>query len=849
MRHLARTAWKRWSFRKQVGFERWPSGALAFTPRWFKAQAVIFLMAAGLLPAPSVAQDSREAPFMLEEILVTAKRRATELQETPVAVTAFDSDKVQEVGIFDITDINSLAPNTNVRKQPSSNSNSSITIRGIGSGETSLMVDPKVSFYIDGVYMSKTVGAVFDIVDIQSVEVLRGPQGTLFGRNSTGGAVNVTTAKPSGEADLRVNASVGNDGYRRYSASVNLPKLGDMLSAKFSGMLMDYDGWANNDSPGQEPDLGSEDNGSYRLAVRFEPTDSLTLDYVYDNTDNEGVPAPFQITEVKSSLYNGFTTTPFPFAALGGPLYQQMAASIGDPNDRREDYSLDAVSTEKLKVEGHSLTAAWETDVFTLKYIFADRETNSTYVSTDLDGGALTNPDLFYGGGMSVPTPGFHASIPEGYIELTTHEVQLFGDLADDRLQFTLGYYNYEEEVYQDNPQTFTLPIAFLAPSNQLLAALYRGAGLCNEVPGQGLVCFGSQRLPLPFPFPGADPNSNGFVDFIYGQNADSWATYGQITYALTDQLSFTGGLRYTKDKKAGFLFNETLLHVSFDDRLNNEEKWDNLSYLLDLSYAVHEDLNVYFTHSTGYNAGGFNARAASTTSFSFPVQEEEITSFELGMKAEWWDNRLRTNVAFFHNNFDDIQIAQFEAGSGGASSRLVNAGEATYWGLELDMLAVLAEGLTADLTYGYLDAEFDKYLARNPATDQEVDISAVTTVPAAPKHTANIGLQYDFRPFDFGAVSMRMDATYTDKSTFHPFQNQYDSAGDRWLLNARISLNEIDVGAGGKLRVSLWGKNLTDKEYREWGIDFASLGFAGVVYGRPRTYGIDFVYQMGMGN
>ena len=799
------------------------------------------LLTAGILAAPALAQEGA----VLEEILVTAERRETVLQETPVAVSVLDAGKIQDMGLFDITDVGSLAPNTIVQMQPASNSNSAITVRGVGSGETSLLLDPKVGLYIDGMYMSKTVGAVFDIIDIESVEVLRGPQGTLFGRNSTGGALNITTAKPTGEWGAKLQASVGNDGYRRWSASVDLPSMGDFVSARFSGLLMDYDGWANNDYPGQESDLGSEDNGSYRVALRFTPAEQLTVDYVYDRTDNKGVPAPFQITEVKTSLYSGIGTVPFPFPVLGGPLYQQMAATVGNPRKRREDYSLDFISTEHLDVEGHGLTAVWTLPSVTLKYIFADRETNSTYARADLDGGAYIAPDLLYGRGMPVPVPGFHASIPEGYVKMTTHELQLFGSLAEERLLFTLGYYNYGEEAYQDNPQTFGLPIAFIAPRNPLLAGAYAAAGFCNQVPGVGPVCVGSQRLPIPLAFPGADPNSNGFVDFIYGQDSDSWAAYGQFVVALTDRIDLTAGLRYTEDDKAAFLFNENLLHLSFADRLMNQQDWDNLSYRFNLNYAASEDANLYFTYSTGYNAGGFNARSLTASAFSHPVEEEEISAFELGLKAQWWDRRLRTNIDLFLNEFDDLQIAQFEAGTGGASSRLVNAGSATYWGIELDATAILAEGLIADLSYGYLDAGFDEYLARNPLTDQEVDIADVTTVPAAPKHTANIGLQYDFRPLAAGSVSLRFDATYTGEFTFHPFQNQYDRTYAHWLLGARISFNDLAVGEYGRLRLSIWGKNLTDEHYREWGIDFADLGFAGAVYGRPRTFGIDLVWEL----
>ena len=791
---------------------------------------------------PAVAQERATA---LEEVIVTAQRRETALQETPIAVTAFTSEKIQDLGMFDIRDVGSMAPNTVIQKQPGSNSNAGVSIRGVGSGETALIFDPKVSFYIDGVYISKTVGGVFDIVDMESIEVLRGPQGTLFGRNSTGGAINITTKKPTGELGGTLEASAGNDGYQRYRASIDLPKFADMLSVKLSGMHMEYDGWADNDFPGQEEDLASEDNDSYRIALRLEPTDAITIDYAYDKTDNEGVASPFQVTEVKDSIFNGLTTTPFPYEVLGGQLFQEMAALIGDPDERRDDYNLDSVAKEELEVDGHTLTVAWELEPFTVKYIFGDRETDSTYDRADFDGGALNTADLFYGGGQVIPTPGFHAAIEDGSVEMTTHELQLFGDLFDEKFNYTLGYYYYEEDVYQDNPQTFGLPIQFLVADPGLLAA-YTFGGFCNDVPGQGPVCIGSQRLPLPFPFPGADPNLNGFVDLIYGQETESWAIYGQGTFSLTEDLELTAGIRYTEDERDAFLFSENLGQTSIDDRLDEDEDWDNVSYLLTLNWFVNEDINVYATYSTGYNAGAFNARAGSVNAWQNPVDEEEIDAFEIGLKADWLDNRLRTNVAVFYNEFDDIQVVQFEAGSGGASSNLVNAGEATYWGLELDATAILADGLTLDLMYGYLDAEFDEYLLLDPATDQEVDISNITEVSRAPENTANIGLQYDFAPFSFGSVSARVDANYTDEFVNHPFQNQYDSADDRWLINARVSLNEISLGDAGSLRISAWGKNLTDEEYREWGIDFASLGFAGNTHGLARTYGVDLVYDFG---
>lgn len=807
------------------------------------------VLAVGTLPAvpPAIAQQG--GMRTLEEVVVTAQRREGSLQDTPISMSAFSSDKLTEMGVFDVSQIGDFAPNVSIEQTPNTNSGMGVFIRGIGTSETALTVDPKIGLYIDDVYMSKTMGGVFDIIDIERIEVLRGPQGTLFGRNTTGGAINVTTVKPKGEFAVKADASYGRYDYQRYGATVDLPAVAD-IATKFSYYEMKTDGWATNhwEGPPMAPanevysDLGSEDNQAWQLALRWTPTENVTVDYGFDRTNNKGVPHPFQVVAVKDSLYDGFSTTPFPFQQIGGPMYQQMADNVGDPKKRQEDFLLDSHTEEWLDVKGHSLKVAWQLGDITLKYIFGDRETGTGYAGADY-GGVYFAPDAFYGGGATVQVPEYSAAV-DSEIEMTTHELQIFGNAFNDRLDYTAGVFLYEEEVSQDQPQTFTLPIAFILGDPAAAASLgpvYESLGFCP-----GGFCLGSQRLPLPFPSAGGDPNLNGVSDLTYGQKMESWAVYGQVTYAITEALSLTAGARYTEEERDAFLFNEALGHVDFADRLEAGDEWDSVSGVLNLSYQVTPDMMVYGKYSTGFNGGTYNARAASDSGFLIPADEETVDSMELGIKSEWFDNRLRFNAALFRNDYTDIQITQFEAGSGGASSRLVNAGEGTYQGLEIDLVAMPMEGLTIDLTYGYLDAEFDEYLARNPGTDLEEDISDLTTVPHAPENTAALGIQYEFPRSAIGIVSVRGDVTYKDKFVFHPFQNQFDAADSRTLVNARISLSEIPLSSDGegRLRVSLWGKNLTDEEYRRWGIDFGSLGWAGALYGEPRTYGIDVHYD-----
>ncbi len=826
--------------------------------RFQRSVLAVVIASGGATAITAQAQDQRASA--LEEVVVTAQRREESLQETPISITAFTEDKLVDFGVHAVADIAELAPNLAINKTPGSNTSMGMYIRGVGTSEAAPTIDPKVGLYIDGVYVSKAVGAVLDVIDLERIEVLRGPQGTLFGRNTSGGAINVTTKKPTGEFGLKANATAGNYDTQRYGLSVNLPEYAK-VAAQLSVNHYETEGWADNNYDGPpitpglklEEDLASEDNWGYRAALRWTPRDDVTVDYTYDRTNSKGVPSPSQLTAVRDSTYNGFTYTPVPFTYIGGQLYQEMAASA-EPDHRRENFMQDGATEEWTDVDGHALTAAWElSESLTVKYIWGMRYVDGGNTGSDIDGGTYYARDLFYGSlrgnNNPIQTPAFQGQTPKSQVDARTHELQFIGSLLDDRLDYTGGVFVFNEKTQQDNPQTYSLPIAFIAPRSAQLPPLYQAFGYgCPPPAPAGSLC-GSQRLP----FPASDIGIPGYTDFRYGHESDSWAVYGQFSYAVTDALEIMAGIRYTEDEKDAWLENESIdidpvtVGIQQAGRLHADEQWDNISYVVNASYSITDDANVYLKYTTGYNAGGFNSRASTLSGFYTPYDEEEVEVWELGLKSEWLDNRVRLNAAVFTNDYTDIQISQFESGSGGASSKVVNAGAATYNGLELELVMVPVDGLTIDGSYGYLDAEYDEYTLLNPKTNQLENIADVTTVSYVPENTWTAGVQYDFAPFAFGALSVRMDASYRDKVVNHPFVNQYDAADDYTLLNGRISLNDIPLGccAGNALRVSLWGKNLTDEEYRNFGIDFGSLGFAINRWGMPRTYGLDVVYEM----
>jgi iron complex outermembrane receptor protein len=234
------------------------------------------------------------------------------------------------------------------------------------------------------------------------------------------------------------------------------------------------------------------------------------------------------------------------------------------------------------------------------------------------------------------------------------------------------------------------------------------------------------------------------------------------------------------------------------------------------------------------------------------------VTNYELGLKSDWMDSRVRVNAAIFYMEYDDAQINQFKAGAGGASSIVSNAGELEIKGGELELTAQLTEGLRLMLNYGYTDAEYKEYITGrvDPITaladpsdaadaDGNENVADVAIVPRTPKHNGALILSYDFQPFSFGQLNIRADATYRDEMVFESQLNYYNSTEEQTLLNARATLSQMEV-LGGNLLVAAWGTNLTDEQYREWGIDFTTLGFAIDSFKEGRAYGLDITYEFG---
>ncbi|MHB9880229.1 TonB-dependent receptor [Pacificimonas sp. ICDLI1SI03] len=743
---------------------------------------------------PSPTNDS----VGLQEIVVTAQKRAENLQDTPLAVSAITADALEARRIVDVSDITSSAPNLTTTTTPSSTNNIAVHIRGIGEADPVLTIDSPVSLYVDGVVIGRTAGAVFDLVDLERVEVLRGPQGTLYGRNTTGGAVNFITAKPADDFKASQILSAGNFGYFQSRTSVDTGELGTSgLRFKISYLHKQRDGYADDLNQPDSRDPGARNVDAVRVAARYDKDGPLRVDYAFDFNDSRSSSIPFQLAAVRPDIADYLSNS----EALGGnPLVVSR--------DRLDTLRLDQGTIED-EVQGHTLGVEFDfSPSIMLRSLTGYRRWNNSVARTDLDGndgllGFTVSPVVLAPPNTFIPTGvqeiELFAARNDRHQDQFSQELNLIGDIGDS-LEFVLGAFYFEENATENNPQELTIVLGSPAP-------IPLGPGITTNQFG----------VPLA---PGLD----------YDHRSESRAVFGQVTWHATDRLGITGGVRYTEDKK------------ELDQRTSQarqlEASFDQVNWAASIDYDITDDILAYARVATGYKAGGFNPRSVGGS-----FEPEKLISYEAGLKTELFDRRLRLNLTGFHSEYDDLQVSQFLAGSGGASSLTVNAGKSTYTGIEAEIVAQPLPGLEINANGGYVDREFKEFIIRDAATNQLIDVADEARFHYSASTTANAGVQYTHL-LDFGELLARLDYTYRSRIYFHPLDrlnpfNPQISDGPVGRFDARLGVSEIDLGRS-LLTVALWGKNITDEDYLASAIDFGSLGFAGIIYAEPRTYGVD---------
>ena len=751
-----------------------------------KLQAGVALLA---LPAMAWAQDAAPTAGAdtggLEEIVVTAQKRSESLQRTPLAISAVSADTIETRRITDASMLSSVAPSLSTTTGPSSKGHLIVQIRGIGESEPILTADSPVGMYVDGVIVGRSTGAIFELVDLERIEVLRGPQGTLYGRNTTGGAVNLIIKKPSDEFGVEMVGSYGNRGYWQGRGSLDTGEIGDSgFKAKISYLHKQADGYVDNLNAKSSRDPGAYNTDAVRVALAYDRGGAFRFNYAFDWSETNAVAAMAQITAADQRVIDYFGQS----AALGGSVF------IGPDRNRRGSATPDVTATLDRSMS-HVATAEVDLGPDTMfRSITGFRTWRNTVSNTDLDNNSGLM-GLVRGVADPVPVAMFGADNRRKQHQFS-QEINLIGQIGSS-VEYVAGAYFFTEEGQENNPQFFTI-------FNQL-AAGWVNVKSANE----------------------------------YRTRNESKALFGQATYHLTDDLSFTGGVRYTWDEK------KLIQSEPVSRKRQLAKNFSKFNYSATLTWQATPDIMTYGRIASGYKAGGFNPRAINDG-----YDPETLTSYEVGVKSEFFDRRLRFNGTLFYMDLKDKQLNQFVAGSGGAQSQTLNAGKADFKGVEVEIEALPFDGLRLNGSVGYVDRKFKELLAIDPTDNQEKDYASIGRFSYSPSTTANVGAQYSINDVAGGTLSIRADYTY--KSTVHynvlpgaPFAKFDDDikAPAYGLLDGRITLADVAVG-GGEATFTLWSKNLTNKVYRASGIDFTSFGYAINIYGEPRSYGFDVKFK-----
>ncbi|MAT52765.1 MAG: hypothetical protein CMK32_16435 [Porticoccaceae bacterium] len=778
------------------------------------------------------------AQTQLEEIVVTARKSAETLQTTPVAVSAISEEIMVQKQLLQMVDLQRSAPSLSLNTGgtgPASILYASI--RGQAQNSPNSVTDAAVGVYVDGVYLGRPIGSNLGFLDVGQVEVLRGPQGTLFGRNTTGGAITVTTNRPDTAAfGGHVKAEVGNYNLRHIETVLNVP-INDELATRFAYRWNERDGYIDN--PFYSEDFKDVDEAySARGSVLWTPTDtpvevffSIDHEYYKDN----GTPTTV-------IAYNDDAR-----AASFLPNVAQLFASVGyNPRDfeGQFDKTFGFVQTAVLDDElmtpsnytratGATLDFQVEMGEATLRSITAYRESVSSN-QNDLDGSPVDIISFFseYGNRQ------------------WSQEVQLSGNLTDN-LYLVGGLYHFEESGYE------------FSHAHQF------GVFIQNFI-AMGIV--------PPFSY------RNTFSNY----SAKSQGAFVQANYDLTDKLRLTAGYRYTQDERNIVRAPEsnyipqpglpvscglTAAELGFDPtgfplsacQIRAGEDFGYPAYVVSLDYQLNDDIFVYAKHSRASMAGSLNTREVPAP-FSFAVDPETVQDIEVGMKADLLDDRLRANVAAFYMEGEDVQriINAFNSAGTGLTQFNTNTGDTEIQGLELELTAIPWDGMEINFSAAVLDGEYVSGSFTEERFDSQGNVVTVDRsneeIPRLPELTYSIGATQRFN-LDIGELTAHLDYSYIDDQalvtvTGTPDPNPVIDAQNRadakfvndnatidgyGLLNARLALqlNSPDV------EIALWGRNLTDEEYNTNVFEsWTALGFLLHNQGNPRTYGASVTYR-----
>ncbi|MGF7152343.1 TonB-dependent receptor [Novosphingobium gossypii] len=798
-------------------------------------------------PAADAAADAA-ADSGLGDIVVTATKRETNLQETPISMNVVNQAALKDRHVQSLYDLaDGAVPSLRVATFEARQSALTIGIRGIVPLDANQPArEQGVGIYVDGVYMGRQHGLNAALFDVERVEVLKGPQGTLFGRNTEGGALSIVSKAPTGEFGGRIDGGLGNYGAYSTSAHIDLPKFAG-FSVKLDGVLQHQDPTTKNPLAGQAGFNQYHRKGG-RVAVRWQPTSTITNDFSYDVARDENTPFYSQLLNYNPNGCAAGTQASHAACTLPGTQYTSLTGTVrsllpgvvvnGDTRMKVADIGVpQQVSVDKT--HGFTNTLKWEaTPEIEIRSITAWRGVDAT--QWDNSGGAHRPPvvNLTSACTQAAPCAFSRYSLADLRQRQFSQELQAVGTAG--KIDYVAGLFYFNEHVSDD-------------------AATPNSNGVYLNAAGQPVYTI-------------LDPctGSGGFGSTVGCRSIDrasevwskSYAAYGQITYNATEQLHLTVGGRYTHDEKEGVLHFSRNVNYDTNPPAASvgykplDAKWNRFNPMATVAYDVNDDLHVYAKYATGYRAGGASSRTSNYQSFN----PEDVKSYEVGLKSDFWDHRARFNLAGYimdrKNSQVDISSIQFVGSSSFNNLVTINApGITKIRGIEADLTLEPVEGLTLNASYAYTYTKIPPVLitATDPA-GRSTSVYQQFYIVFTPRNAASGSIDY---VLPIGAqdtkLKFHVDGNYSQATqAFDQFATKNDAS---LIFNGRISLADIGVG-NQKLTLGVWGRNIFNEQYvfrrdpsnslpgaPTTNVTTGSIGNVIGDYGNfnaPRTFGID---------
>ena len=742
----------------------------------------------------SFAQEASSG-LEIEEIIVTAQKREESLQDVPIAITAI-TEQLEDATIRNIADLSAFAPNVIIGETSVRSRGSAITIRGINSSESDKSFDPKILVELDGVAIGTNSGQVIENFDLERIEILRGPQGTLFGKNTNGGVIRVMRTKPTGEFGGKVQATVGDNGQEELRAIINTSIIDDTLALKLFGTSIKNDGHLYNaylNTDGPKKDYTNYGASLLFTTDRFEAL--LTLETYDDGSDVGAWTNKNDATTVICNVYDPLYPdgTPKTGAALGPVM-------AFNPEMHNTCESNDKTASPTTYNTNSTNPGQFDTDAVTLNMSY-ELSDNSRLVYT---GGYRDEEEDTYWEYDGTPMPWIWIEATN-YYEQESHEIRY--ETIQDNYNLTVGAYFWDSTYHQDWItrgsfwSTLVPPFLYEAMLVGAVGALRAEPGLEN----------------------GLGPN---YVQkLLQEQNTESQAVFANLDYQINDKVMLTFGIRYTEEEKA-FIGGQSYFTTNERAYINNFEniglpgepsianllkKYDEISGKIGLTYQVNDDVMTYVTYSEGFQSGGFFGRNQNVADFKNTYDPEFAKTLSVGVKSLLLDKRVQLNAEYFRNDFEDKQedTIKLDPTTRTVVTVIDNVAGVLYEGLEVEMKALVSANLEAFVNVGFLDAEYDGFIADLDGANAEGLIEPTNNDALTPK----------FSP----EVTFSVGGTYTatvgpgELSIFakYSFIDEQESTTTNIAVGKVPSQDRVDASvtySWSNYRISAFGRNLTDE-------------------------------------